>query len=109
MPGVHYDADELFPDAPRLSERERETLEFIADGKTNGVIATAMGKSKRTVENFVAGIVKKLEVADRHEAVAVYYQAIEEKLEGRIAQRDARIRALEEQVAALRRELRRRS
>ena len=52
-PGARYDADELFPDSPRLSERERETLELVTDGKTNGVIATVMRNSKRTVQNHI--------------------------------------------------------
>ncbi len=82
---------------------------MIADGKTNGVIATVMGKSKRTVEDFVAQVVEKLDVADRNEAAALYRQAIEAKLERRLAERDVQIRALQEQNAALRRQLRRRS
>jgi DNA-binding CsgD family transcriptional regulator len=109
MPGVRYDADELFPDSPRLSERERETLELLADGKANGVIAKAMGNSKRTVENFVAKVLEKLDVADRNEAMALYHRAVEAKLERELAECGARIRALEEQNAALRRQLRRRS
>ena len=107
--GVHYDADELFPDLPRLSVREQEALELIADGKTNGVIATVMGNSKRTVENFIAKVMEKLDVADRNEAMALYHQAVVNKLVQEKAERDARIRALEAQVAALRRQLRRRS
>lgn len=106
---VRYSSSELFPDAPRLSEREWETLELAADGKSNGVIATAFGNSKRTVEDFIANIVRKLDVADRDEAKALYYRAIEAKLHGEIAQRDAQIRALENRVAALRRQLRTRS
>jgi DNA-binding NarL/FixJ family response regulator len=105
--GVHYDADELFPDSPRLSVREQETLELIADGKTNGVIATVMGNSKRTVEDFITKIMEKLKVADRNEAMALYHQAVVTKLVQEKAERDARIRALEEHLAALRRQLRR--
>ncbi|MDQ6860178.1 MAG: helix-turn-helix transcriptional regulator [Verrucomicrobiota bacterium] len=106
---MHYDADELFPDSPRLSVREQETLELIADGKTNGVIATVMGNSKRTVEDFITKIMEKLKVADRNEAMALYHQAVVTKLVQGQAERDARIHALEQEVAALRRQLRRRS
>ena len=108
MPGVHYDADELFPDSPRLSVREREALELLADGKPNGVIATVMGNSKRTVENHIGRLLFKLNVADRTEATALYHQAVEAKQERRIAQLIAKVEALEAQVKALRRQLRHR-
>jgi DNA-binding NarL/FixJ family response regulator len=105
--GVRYDPDELFPDSKRLSVREREALELLADGKPNGVIASVMKNSKRTVENHISKVLSKLNVADRNEAMALYHQAIEAKLERENAQLLAQIRALEEQNAALRRQLRR--
>lgn len=107
--GVRYDADELFPDCKRLSVRERETLELLVDGKTNKDIATVMGNSKRTVENFIAKVFEKLNVDDRNEAMALYHNAIETKLLREKAQLAAQVRALEQQNAALRRQLRRRS
>lgn len=105
--GVRYDADELFPDCKRLSVRERETLELLADGKTNEVIATVMGNSKRTVENHISKVLVKLDVDDRNEAMALYHHAIQAKLQREKAQLIAQIRALEEQNTALRRQLRR--
>ena len=105
--GVRYDADELFPDSRRLSVREREALELLADGKPDKVIASVMGNSKRTVENHISKVLEKLEVADRNEAMALYHQAIETKLEREKAQLVAQVRALEDKIAALRRQLRR--
>lgn len=105
--GVRCDADELFPNSPRLSVREREALELLADGKSNEVIATIMGNSKRTVENHVSKVFPKLDVDDRTEAMALYHRAIQAKLEHQIAQLTAQNLALEEQNAALRRQLRR--
>lgn len=107
--GVRYDADELFPDCKRLSVREREALELLGDGKTNEVIAKVMGNSKRTVENHISKVFKKLDVDDRNEAMALYHHAIQAKLQRENAQLRAQIRALEEQKAALRRQVRRRS
>jgi DNA-binding NarL/FixJ family response regulator len=107
--GVRYGVDELFPNSKPLSVREREALELLADGKSNEVIATVMGNSKRTVEDHVAKVFEKLDVDDREEAMALYHHAIEAKLEGEIAELIAQVRALEEQNAALRRQLRRRS
>ncbi len=106
---VRYDADELFPDCKRLSVRERETLELAADGKTNGDIAKALGNSKRTIEDYLANLLEKLNVHDRGEAVALYNNAIQQKLLRENAQLAAENRALRKQLAVLRRQLRRRS
>lgn len=106
---VRYDADELFPDCKPLSDRQREALELMAEGKTNKDIATAMGNSQRTVENHIAKVLEKLEVDDRGEATALYHNAIQAKLQRENAQLIAQVRALEQQNAALRRQLRRRS
>ncbi len=89
--GVRYDADELFPDCERLSVREREALELMADGKTNKDIATVFGNSTRTVENQVSRLFRKLHVNDRGEATALYYNAIQEKLLRKNAQLAARV------------------
>jgi DNA-binding CsgD family transcriptional regulator len=107
--GVRYDPDELFPNSPRLSDREREALQLVSDAKSNEVIATVMGNSKRTVQDHVSKVLRKLDVDNREEAVALYYHAIQTKLELEIAELTAQIRALQQQNAALRRQLRRNS
>jgi DNA-binding NarL/FixJ family response regulator len=56
---------ELFPE---LTEREREILSFIADGKTNAEIAEKLVISMKTVRNHVSNIFSKLQVADRAQA-----------------------------------------
>ncbi len=71
------------------------------------MIASVMGNSKRTVENHISKVLQKLDVADRNEAMALYHQAIETKLEREKAQLVAQVRALEDQIATLRRQLRR--
>jgi DNA-binding NarL/FixJ family response regulator len=107
--GVRYDPDELFPNSPRLSERQRQALELIADGKPNEVIATVMGKSKRTIQDHVSEVLRKLDVDGREEAMALYHHAIQRKLQRKIAELTAQIDALEKQNTALRRQLRRNS
>ena len=54
-----------------LSEREREVLRLIADGRTNGEIAARLVISEKTVKSHVNNILSKLQVADRTQA-AVY-------------------------------------
>ncbi|WP_116130841.1 LuxR family transcriptional regulator [Tropicimonas sp. IMCC34043] len=49
----------------RLSARECEVLEWIARGKSNGVIAEILGISIHTVDTHVRRIFRKLEVNDR--------------------------------------------
>lgn len=53
-----------------LSHRERDVLDLLADGLTNEVIAGRLYVSRRTVDTHVGAILRKLQVASRHEAVA---------------------------------------
>lgn len=48
-----------------LSPREREVLDWVARGKSNGAIATIMGVSAHTIATHMRRIFAKLEVNDR--------------------------------------------
>jgi DNA-binding NarL/FixJ family response regulator len=54
---------------PELTEREREVLKLIAQGRNNGDIAKTLVISPKTVRNHVTNIFSKLQVADRAEAI----------------------------------------
>jgi DNA-binding NarL/FixJ family response regulator len=54
---------------PELTEREREILELIAQGRSNGDIASRLVLSQKTVRNNVSNIFTKLRVADRAQAI----------------------------------------
>jgi len=54
---------------PSLSERERELLHLLAQGRTNAQIADHLLLSHKTVSNYVSTILSKLQVADRAEAI----------------------------------------
>ena len=54
---------------PELTPREREILDRIADGHTNGAIAASLGVAPKTVGNHVSAIFAKLRVASRAEAI----------------------------------------
>jgi DNA-binding NarL/FixJ family response regulator len=54
---------------PQLTPREREVLDRIARGQSNGVIADALGVTAKTVGNNVSSIFAKLRVASRAEAI----------------------------------------
>lgn len=51
-----------------LSMREREVLDWVARGKSNGVIAEILGISVGTVDTYLRRIYDKLDVADRTSA-----------------------------------------
>lgn len=54
---------------PELSAREREVLDLVASGLTNGQIASQLFLSPKTVRNHVHAVLSKLQAADRTEAV----------------------------------------
>lgn len=54
----------------RLSARESQVIGLVRDGKTNQQIAEALELSPLTVKNHVQNILRKLEVANRAQAVA---------------------------------------
>ena len=47
-----------------LSDREREVLGLVAEGRSNGAICEILVLSKRTIESHVAAIFKKLDLPD---------------------------------------------
>jgi len=61
------DSDSLAPET--LTPREREVLEWLAEGLTNGAIAARLGISDHTVKFHVASIYGKLGVSTRAEAI----------------------------------------
>ncbi|MBS4191261.1 response regulator transcription factor [Bacillus sp. FJAT-49705] len=54
-----------------LSEREREVLRMVADGKTAKEISVILFLSQGTVRNYMSEIISKLQVKNRIEAISV--------------------------------------
>ncbi|MDX8034359.1 response regulator transcription factor [Lentzea sp. BCCO 10_0856] len=54
---------------PELTGREREIADLMAAGKGNATIARELFLSTKTVRNHVSNILRKLQVADRAQAV----------------------------------------
>ena len=54
---------------PELTDREREVLELIAQGKSNTEITRQLVVSPKTVRNHISNIFSKLQVADRAQAI----------------------------------------
>jgi RNA polymerase sigma factor (sigma-70 family) len=58
---------------PRLSRRELEVLQLLADGHTTKEIARSLGVSRKTVSNHVQSILAKLGVHSQAQAVAAAF------------------------------------
>ena len=57
------------PAFPSLTDREREVLDLVAQGKGNAAIAHELMISLKTVRNHVSNIFTKLQVSDRSSAI----------------------------------------
>ena len=57
------------PSSARLTPREHEILQWVAAGKTDGQIASILGRSVRTVQKHLEHVYLKLGVENRTAAV----------------------------------------
>ncbi|UII54216.1 response regulator transcription factor [Cytobacillus spongiae] len=61
--------DDLYSEENPLTEREREVLELVADGKNTKEIAQELSIKTGTVRNYISTILDKLQVTNRIEAI----------------------------------------
>ena len=61
---AHPDSTDAEPPAGRLTSREREILQLIAEGHTHAAVATLLHISPRTVDTHCNNIMKKLDIHD---------------------------------------------
>ncbi|MGZ4626313.1 MAG: response regulator [Kineosporiaceae bacterium] len=74
---------------PELTDRELDVLRLLADGATNTVIASTLHLSDKTVRNYVASILTKLQAEDRAQAAVRAMHAGLGRSENRRPGRDA--------------------
>ncbi|MFS0704622.1 response regulator [Cellulomonas sp. 179-A 9B4 NHS] len=76
LPAVQDGADDdgVHPRLRELTPRELEVLQHVAEGLSNGEIATTLFLSEATVKTHVGNILAKLRVRDRVQAVVLAYE-----------------------------------
>lgn len=62
--------NELYDAIPTLSERERDCLTWVAEGKTSGEIAMILSIVEPTVTYHLKKVIRKLCVSNRNQAIA---------------------------------------
>ncbi|MDT2047353.1 DNA-binding response regulator [Priestia aryabhattai] len=61
--------DDVYGEENPLTEREKEVLQLVADGKNTKEIAEELSLKTGTVRNYISTILDKLEVKNRIEAI----------------------------------------
>ncbi|MEG9297747.1 response regulator transcription factor [Mangrovibacillus sp. Mu-81] len=61
--------DDMYSEENPLTDREKEVLELVADGKNTKEIADELQLKTGTVRNYISTILDKLEVKNRIEAI----------------------------------------
>ena len=62
--------DDFYSEENPLTQREKEVLELVADGKNTNEIADELRIKSGTVRNYISTILDKLEVKNRIEAIS---------------------------------------
>ena len=59
-----------------ISDKEKEILELVAEGKSNKEISSELYLSEGTVRNYISSLLDKLSLRDRTQLAVFYYTEI---------------------------------
>lgn len=74
IPGLMNSKQEFAYQEMGISEKEWNLTELVAQGLSNKEIAAKMYLSEGTVRNYLSAVLEKLELRDRTQLAAFYYQ-----------------------------------
>ncbi|MBV9592621.1 MAG: response regulator transcription factor [Actinobacteria bacterium] len=60
---------------PNLTDSERSVLRLMATGASNATISRQLSLSPKTVRNYISNVFRKLQVADRAQAIVIAREA----------------------------------
>lgn len=66
--------DDAYSEENPLTDREKEVLSLVADGKNTKEIADQFSIKAGTVRNYISTILEKLEVTNRIEAITRFQE-----------------------------------
>jgi DNA-binding NarL/FixJ family response regulator len=82
----HHDAGSETRFRPRLSPRETEVMDLVAQGMANGEIALRLAVRQKTVKNHINRIFPKLGVKTRAQAIVLWLQRGSSQIVGRLTE-----------------------
>jgi len=74
LPGFLNQSGKFDGNAFRITEKEMELIELVADGLSNKEIAERLFLSEGTVRNYLSSVLEKLELRDRTQLAIFYYK-----------------------------------
>ena len=74
IPTLIQNKNEFNYDKYDISDKEKEIIEYVANGLSNKEIAEEIFLTEGTIRNYISIILEKLELRDRTQLAVFYYQ-----------------------------------
>ena len=74
LPDLMSNADRFSREETNLTDKEKEIIQLVAEGKSNRELAVELSLSEGTVRNYLSIILEKLQLRDRTQLAVYYYR-----------------------------------